>query len=916
MQLTLRLILTLWLACCLRGPVLSCSAVAQAPAEATLQGVVTDPAGAAVPGAVVVLTRPGGQAATVITGTQGHFRVVGLQPGTYTITAVARGFARTVERSIAVRAGAHSLAPIRLAFAVASQQVEVRAQAAQVELSPAANASAVSLSGSALSSLPEDPDELLADLMAMAGPAAGAAGSEVYVNGFTGADMPAKGAIRSVRINENPYSARYDRLGYGRMDIETKAGGTRLHGHASLDANASALNSRSPFLTGSLPAYHSGILGASLGGPVGKKTSFYFDFERRDIEDRSVVNAEVLDANLYPVAFSASVANPRLRKNLSGNVEYDATANNTLLVRYQYVTTTETGNDIGAQLLPSQGLDAQNQHHLLMLSDTAIVSPHVVNQARFQFLQFANRQTSQQIAPTLEVIGAFTGGGNSIGTYNRSETHNEAQDYVTLADGSHNIGFGGFVQALRRREMATSGFNGTFVFNSLAGYQAAEQALAAGANGSAIVAAGYGPSQFSINEGSPVAAVMRLQGAFYAEDNWAARRNLTLSYGLRLESQNGIADHLDWAPRLGLSWGLGRGTPKTVVRAGFGVFYERVDDDQMIQAARLNGTSQRQYLVADPTFFPNVPPATVLAAQNASLPAVYRIAPGLHAPYALESGISVERQLSRDTALSVNYVRSAGEDQLLSNDINAPLLASGVRPLGVAAGNIYEYEAAGIFRQNQLTVNFRSRAGKRATFSGYYSFNDAHSDTAGPDSFPANPWNIPGDFGRAAYDVRHRVFFSGFFQLPAGFSASPFVLVNSGVPFSITVSEDLFGTGIHNVRPAYATPGTPAADVRSTAYGSFDLHPAAGQALIPPNTATGPVNYTLNLRLTPQFELRHGSALAVGVLARNLLNHANLAPPLGDLNSPLFGQSIALAGGSFSSQAASRRIDLVASFDF
>jgi hypothetical protein len=186
------------------------------------------------------------------------------------------------------------------------------------------------------------------------------------------------------------------------------------------------------------------------------------------------------------------------------------------------------------------------------------------------------------------------------------------------------------------------------------------------------------------------------------------------------------------------------------------------------------------------------------------------------------------------------------------------------------------------------------------------------------------------------------------------------VIARSGIPFSLTLGEDLFGTGVYNGRPAYATASTPPSDVRVTPYGSFDVRPNPAGNLIPPNTATGPAAFTVNLRVSRTFGFGalgkgvrgagggHGGnggrrrgglggrglasqgfggtgvggteqryALTLTAEAQNLFNHVNPSTPVGNLNSPLFGHSLDLTNGPYSGQGdANREIDLRLSFEF
>ncbi len=905
--------------------------LAQAPA-AILRGRVLDPSGAVVAHAQVTVIAAGGLTRQAVTNAHGAFALPALPPGTALLVVSAAGFA-PYRQSLPLGAAAPPLA-IHLKLSTSQQVVSVNAQAAAVNLQPADRAAAVTVSGHALQSLSDDPDQLATDLAALAGPAVGGAAGAVYVDGFTRGDIPPKAAISSVEVNNNPFSARFNRLGYGRIEIQTKPGSQSFHGQLEYDGNSSRFNSLNPFLaaSGSLPPpYHSNIFSADVGGPLGKRVSWFLAIEHRAINNVSVVNASILSPALAPQPYVATLANPNRRTAIAPRFDLQLTPTNILTARYENLRWSQTANGVGGLALPSQAYDRSSQRHNLQVGDTQLLGPSAVNRLRYQFVAIHDNNAAEGSGPTLRVLGAFVGGGNSNGTFQRHEMHNDLRNDLDLTHGAHQFQLGGDFADVNRTESDTSNYNGAFVFPSLPVYQATLLGLQQGLTMPQILAAGDGPSQFTLTAGSPTAHINRLDAAVYLQDAWKLRPNLEADYGLRFETENISHDHADWAPRLGLAWGIGRGpSPQTVLRAGLGMFYQRIDDDQMIVAAHLNGLNQRQYIVTAPSFYPNVPTSATLASLAAALPTSYLFSPTLQAPDTLTTSVSLERQLGPNTSLTVTYLHSRGQHQLLTNDINAPLPGtynpalptSGLRPLGAAAGNIYEYQSAGIFRQNQITVNFHYHPSSGRSLFGYYSFNDAHSDTAGAGSFPTNPWNLMADYGRAPYDVRHRLFLGGNFDLPWGFAASPFLVAQSGQPFSLVLGQDLFGTGQQNARPSLATPSTPAADVIQTAYGAFNLHPSPTDTMIAPNTAVGPAAMALNLRLTRTFHFGAAAGqdaryqLRLGVVARNLFNSVNFAPPVSNLNSPLFGQSIGLMGGEYSAGAANRRLDLLATFSF
>jgi hypothetical protein len=445
---------------------------------------------------------------------------------------------------------------------------------------------------------------------------------------------------------------------------------------------------------------------------------------------------------------------------------------------------------------------------------------------------------------------------------------------------------------------------------------------------------------------------------------------MTASFGLRFETQNGIKDHGDWAPRIGFAWGLGgkkNAAPRTVIRTGFGLFYDRFAQNLIMQAERLNGINQRQAtLTIDPNSAPAAQAATqaLLASLFASYPNIpalpgtqtttYSIDPGLRTPYTVQFAGSIERQLTKTATLTGTYIHSHGVHQLFSSVLTATPVPQ------------YQYESGGVFNQNQLIMNFNMRAGTRLTIFSFYMFSHANSDTAGAGSFPSDPTRgISADYGRAAFDVRQRVFFGGTVALPRGFRVSPFMVANSGSPFNIITGTDLNGDSIFNDRPAFGD-GATGPNIVNTNFGSFDTSPVPGQLTIPSNFGNGPAQFTLNLRLSktigigPKLEATNSNpqqgqgdhvhvegrggpgggaprgmggprgggpmggaersnqkySLTFSANARNVFNNVNPAPPIGNLSSALFGQSTALAGGVFNTQSANRRVDLQVMFSF
>jgi hypothetical protein len=950
---------------------LSGSASAQT-ARGTLRGTVSDPSGAVVPGAVVTLKPASGSALTTTANPAGEYRFASLPAGAYSMTATAAGFTNFEKTDITVASGRLQTIDVQLQIKVQEEQVQVESEANNVSVAPDNNASSLVLKGKDLEALSDDPDELQSELEALAGPSAGPNGGQIYIDGFTGGQLPPKSAIREIRINQNPFSAEFDKLGYGRIEILTKPGTDQFHGQGFFNLNHSAFNSTNPFLHEEPPPYHSDIYNANLGGPISKRASFFISAQRRNINQDAVVNAVVLDENFNPVTFTQAVTNPRIRTSITPRVDVQVTPNNTLTMRYQFTQVSETNDSVGQFALPSLATNLRSTENTFQLSDSQVINPHVVNETRFQYMRIRNDQNALNNQPEVSVLDTFIDGGNPIGILADHEDNFELQNTTQMVHGKHTVKFGGRLRYWDVRNTTTQNFNGTFTFSSLAAFQTTERGLQQGLTDAQIRALGGGASQFSIVTGQPFASVRYTDAGIFASDDFQLRPNLTLSYGLRFETQSGIDDHGDLAPRVALAWGIGKDkkSPKTVLRAGSGIFYDRFGDTLLLNAERLDGTNQEQLVVQNPDFFSNIPPAEQLTASGQT-PTVYQIDPRLHAPYTIQSAISVERQVTKHATASITYLNSRGTDQFLTRNINAPLPGtfipddptSGIRPLG-NIGNVYQYASEGVFRQNQLITNYNVRLGTKLSLFGFYTLNYANADTAGASSFPSDQYNIALDYGRAAFDVRHRAFLGATVGLPYGVRLSPLLVASSGSPYNVTIGRDLNGDSIFNDRPGVA--GGTGSNFVTTNVGTFDPTPIPGQQLIPMNFATGPGQFTMNLRVSKSFGFgpeiggnrqtaQHGGgpggpggggggrpgglggrglsgagggrgifdsgstgrrySLTLSVYARNIFNNVNPALPIGTLTSPLFGQSNALAGFGGNS-AANRRIDLLLQFSF
>ncbi len=964
---------------CFSGMVSLESAFAQtATVTGTLRGQVADPSGAVIPQASLTVNSVAGVSRTGTSDASGQYSILGLPPGQYTVTVQAAGFSTFTSPPVRIAAGQSQLLNVSLTIQMEQQQVQVSGDTPGVSVDPDNNVSAVVLTGKDLDALSDDPDELSNELSALAGPAAGPSGGQIYIDGFTGGQLPPKSAIRAIIINQNPFSAQYDSPGYGRIEILTKPGTDKLHGQLFVNANASAFNTSNPFVENQ-PPYHTLQYDGNVSGALGKKASFFVSFDRRNIQSNSIVNANVPyvpdpatcgpESGAAPVIIgqpcSLAVPYPQTRTDISPRIDYQLTPNQTLTVRYSYYQDTRTNSGVGSFVLPSQGYNTNEVENRIQISDSQVYGAKFVNNTRFQFVRDQTNQIPQLVAPAINVLQNFQGGGSPLGTNRDTVTRYEFQNYASLALTKHYARFGGRLRDIQDANYSNANFEGTYTFSDLGDYQLDK------------------PSQFSITTGTPNQSVGVIDLGLYAEDDWKVRPNFTLSYGLRFETQNHIPNKFNFGPRVALSYGLGGGgkAPKTVLRAGYGIFFNRYTYDLLLNVDRYNLNQQGQVQTIQPN--PNGTPPDSTTQLSVGLPTYYRTQPGLNAPATIEAGTGIEHQVNKSVSVSATYLYSRGIHQLLSRNIDAPT-ANGTRPsldlcpanpIGAAPGtpcNIYEYDSLAVFKENQIFLNLNVAYARKLTFTGFYVYSRAYSDTGGTGYHPSNQYDIMQDYGRQFFDVRNRVFAFANYSAPWGFRISPFLSAWSGAPFNIQLSQDNNGDSFFNDRPVYATSASDPAYVDRTKYGDFDISatPPPGAKIIPVNYGNAGVQFAMNLRVAKSFGVGprveegkgarvdggfpgggggggHAPGMGLGgngpgpgggqsnrvdrrysitlsASAHNIFNVVNLAPPNGTLggppdgttDSPFFGKSTQLATGFFSHGSAVRDFNFQALFNF
>jgi hypothetical protein len=923
---------------------LSLPVFAQNSSKANLHGTVSDPSGARIPGATVVIHGPTEQ--TVTSDPSGQYSVGGLTPGRYEIQISAPDFKVLDRKDFNVTA--NSTLDVQMELDIATQAITVEDTGEAVNLDPESNASALVVSKNQLDTLSDDPDELAAQLQALAGAGAGPQAPQIYTDGFTGT-VPPKSSIREVRVNSNPFSAEYDNPGFGRIEILTKPGSDVLHGQFSTQFNNEHLNSRSALYAAALPPYKNLLFNGNLGGPIRKdKASFIVDLNHRDITENAFVLATSLTNALAPQTINQAVLTPQTFWEVAPRVDIAMSPRHTLIVRYDGTRSRNDNLGIGGTTLPEAAYNRRNTGHTLQITETSLLGPKLVNETRFQFTRFTSINFGAGSAPSLVVQDAFTGGSARAGNSSNIRDGWELSNLSILNRGPHTFKWGGRVRQSFNNDTSVNNFNGTFTFyggsgpaldgsgqvipntsvdlNGLQVYQRTLQLQQLGYSASYIRNVGGGASLYSVAAGIPLTRVTQLDLGLYFNDDWKVNQKFTVNYGLRYEMQTNIADHNDWAPRMGFAWGIdGKGgTPaKTVLRAGAGIFYYRVGDFTTLNAIRFNGITQQSFLLSNPDFFPALPSINVL--QAAVLPqTIQLVAPNEQAAHGYFTNVGVDRQITKSLKLSVNYYGFRGVHFTRGRDINAKL-PNGLFPFGDSTVRIMSESSASLTQPGiniNPTLNY-----KKVSLFGNFGINFSRGDLEGP---AANPYNLRAEWGPAFGDNRFWMNFGPTFPLPLKVMINSNIIYRSAQAYNITTGlPDPSGDGSAVQRPALLS--LPASVCTSpsqrfvSGFGCFDSSPAPGIPTISRNYGRGPSNFNMLLRLSRTWGFINketsgpAAAIAPGgpgmpppppasaapkkkynvtlsVSAINPLNHPNFGNPNGNLSSPFFGQPQYLQG--------------------
>lgn len=915
----------------IQGIVLLLTAALASGAQSLVEvrGTVVDEAGALIPGANVVIDDGRGRRFSTQSDELGRYRFAAVAPGSYTLTATAAGFAPLTRPAVIKTVQVQTL-DLSLEVVI-SEQIEVKSDEAGVSTEPDRNLSAVSLTEDDLAALPDDRDEMLAVLQSLAGPGEDA---PLFVDGFADDKLPPKESIQAVRINTNPFSAAFDGAGGGnRIEIITRPGSDRTRGSVRFLFNDESLNARHAAALRRAPLQVRDLR-AQMGGPlIRRKWDYYIEVELEQQDENAFINATILDPQtLAARPFQSVVLTPQRERELALRTNYLAGERHTLGLRYNAQINEARGQGLGGGFdLPERAFNQTAKDKTVRASLTSILSGRSLNELRATMARRDMTMEADSLAPATVVLDAFYSGGNQGARFrNNRRDWIEINNQFSYTRERHAVKAGLELTTSRWAQINQSNYGGSFTFGGdfdrdlmgaiLTDAQGRPTAISSLEHYRRTLAGlpGYRPSQFSIVRGDPLLDFRRTDGAWFAQDDWRLKPHLTLSFGLRHQLQSDLDDRFNFSPRAAVAWSPGA-NKRSVLRAGVGIFYDRIGPELTIEALRLDGVRQQQFIVRQPAFYLDIPPDLGGAEQIQST--IRTRASDLDAPRLVRANMSYEREIGKGIVGALSYQSQRGYRRLRTRNVNAPLPDGGGRPQP-ERGPVLQYESTGLFERHELQASWRYRYKRRVNLFGNYVLASAFGDTDGTGSVPADSYDLAAEWGRAASDQRHTFTLGGSVTLPGRWTISPMIRAATGRPFNITTGRDRNGDAIFTDRPAFAAPNDPEA-IR-TGLGSFLLDPRPGDEIIPRNYGRGPgfVNADLNTTKTFAFgpkvsQARQGRnsgdadsryRVVLGANVRNILNHTNPAGISGVLASPRFGAA--------NRALAARRITLSLALNF
>ena len=876
-----------FLAAVLAAPPVLAQAPPQGAAQAQLRVTVLDQTGAGIPSAVVTVTRSGGAPVSVTADERGLAILAALPATGIRIHVEAQAFEPS-DAAVTLRRGANTQT-VTLKIEGFQEQVVVDDVAA--EQAPGSAETTKVLDESVIDQLPDDPDELQAMLEQMAG----GLGAVFRVNGFTGGRLPNREDIRQIRFRTNSFAADSHDAGRVQVEIITRPNVQRWNGNFNANFRNDVLNARDAFAAVKTPQ-NIFRLGTGVRGPlVAGRTSLRLNLNRNQSNN---------PANIYAInpdgsRFIGFVSNRTQNSSGTIGVEHALTRNQTLRVDYELNRNETLNGGAGGFNLPERATNRHGTNGQLRAQVQGLIGRSTLNELHVEYVHASTAVESVSKAASVNVLDAFNTGGAGVNNSSHTRTFEAADNLDFTIGRKHAMRVGLLVTGGRYRNFDARNAAGTFTFSSLESYLAET------------------PLQFTQRIGEVDTSFTAYQGAVYWQDDIRTTRTLTISVGVREELQSLIETKLNLMPRLGLTYSPRNS--KTIVRGGYGLFYDWYESNLYDQTLRVNGIAQRDLRINCPGFpdpFAAAVGTACRAGLGAGVPLVQpggriQASPNLAMPHVHQASASIERPLGASFRAAAGYQMLRGRNQMRARDVNTPDPITALRP-EPAIGSVTQFDSTGRSARDSLNVNIgyaiprrQINLGMNYTLARFWN----HADNA--TQLPVDSYRPDLEWGPSAQDIRHRLQANLFLPPVRGFRLSLNGLVyQSGAPYNITTGVDDNHDLVINDRPLDATGRVIGRNSARGAARWGDMSMRLGRAFV-----FGAPTPRAQQQGGPRggggggFQQNAGRfTLEFFAQADNVLNRVNFTSYAGTMTSRLFGQPTA------ASQA--RRVQLGFQFRF
>ena len=714
--------------------------------------------------------------------------------------------------------------------------------------------------------------------------------------------------IQEFTVLTNPISAEFGRTAGNVVNIVTKSGTNTFHTDATFLVRPSGLQAGQPLAAQRTRDELFQFSGVVSGPIIEDKTHFLIGAEGNRQRRSTVISS--------PLAFGSVFDGKYKQALFFSRLDHQINENNTLTGRFNLERFTDSNaNDaVGGLNLPTAGRVFERNTYSAQLSESAVLSEKIVNEARFVFNLGSPITQFTPTNPSTQFIRPISVEGESRGAFLLNHQYQFA-DTLSLAYGRQSIKVGGDIEFSSSggngQEFGTGFVLGQFRFkNNAATNNPNIPTTSLSFNDVASFTQSFGNANYNVRE---------YLWSLFVQDDLRVRQDLTLNLGLRYDRQTFTDDTNNFAPRIGFAYNI-LGDNKTVVRGSYGVYYSQLRANLGAQfgLGGPNGVftfSVQPGQFGFPTSFdalPTFPAGARMPARNIV------IRPGradfynqffdvsklrgypakLLNPYTQQATIGVERDLGNDYFLKVDYVYSHTADIDRSLDLNAPAtftptaatptrsaaaadLTRPIVPVDNGFRRIQVVTNEGVSDYNGLQVNLEKRFSRNLSFLASYTLSKT-TNTVEPDAGNGDPLDVNqlGEFerGRSLLDQRHRFVFSGYYQLPYRFTVGGVTTLASGRPYAITTGNDSNGDG-------------------STADRPFDLQSGT---YLERNAGRGTPTYSTDLFAQKSFLFRERMSLEFRAEVFNVFNHLNVYGRVGNYGNSLLGSPSSSLGNPIS----------------